>query len=78
MKDTLQTLIDIDMKTSGAVSAGTLDAIAAQGYAYKDGQLEKQTEPQADISTTANEPEAQPTRASIEKRLFIFAANFRA
>ena len=59
VKDTLQTLIDVDLKTSGEVSAGTLDAIAAQGYAYKDGQLEKQTEPQADISTTADEPEAQ-------------------
>lgn len=43
-KDTLQTLIDIDKKAQGQVTESTLEAIAAQGYSYKDGQLTKQSE----------------------------------
>ena len=42
VKDTLQMLVDIDLKNGGELSAGTLEAIAAQGYSYRDGQLEKQ------------------------------------
>ena len=44
VKDTLQTLIDIDKKSQGQVTESTLEAIAAQGYSYKDGQLTKQSE----------------------------------
>ena len=50
VKDTLQTLIDMDRKTHGEVTESTLEAIAAQGYSYKDGQLTKQSE----------QPEAEP------------------
>ena len=50
VKDTLQTLIDMDRKTHGEVTESTLEAIAAQGYSYKDGQLTKQSE----------QPEAKP------------------
>ncbi len=38
---TLQMLVDTDMQIYGEVSAGTLEAIAAQGYSYQDGQLTK-------------------------------------
>ena len=47
VKDTLQLLVDADMAAHGEVTDGTLEAIAVQGYSYRDGQLEKQTdEPQ--------------------------------
>ena len=42
VKDTLQMLVDADMRIYGDVTGKTLEAIAAQGYSYKDGQLEKQ------------------------------------
>ena len=44
---TLQTLIDADRAAHGEVTAGTLDAIQAQGYSYQDGRLTK-AEPQPD------------------------------
>lgn len=43
---TLQTLIGADMAAHGEVTAGTLEAIAAQGYSYRDGQLEKAAQEQ--------------------------------
>lgn len=46
VKDTLQTLIEADKRIYGDVTGKTLEAIAAQGYSYKDGQLEKQTQPE--------------------------------
>ena len=42
VKDTLQLLVDADKRIYGDVTGKTLEAIAAQGYCYKDGQLEKQ------------------------------------
>ena len=39
---TLQMLIDADIQASGEVTAETLEAIATQGYAYRDGSLLKQ------------------------------------
>ena len=42
VKDTLQLLVDADKRIYGDVTGKTLEAIAAQGYFYKDGQLEKQ------------------------------------
>ena len=42
VKDTLQLLVDADKRIYGDVMGKTLEAIAAQGYSYKDGQLEKQ------------------------------------
>ena len=42
VKDTLQMLVDADKRIYGDVTSKTLEAIAAQGYSYKDGQLEKQ------------------------------------
>ena len=44
VKDTLQMLIDADMAAHGEVTDSTLEVIATQGYSYRDGQLEKQTE----------------------------------
>ena len=41
-KDTLQLLVDADKRIYGDVTGKTLEAIAAQGYSYKGGQLEKQ------------------------------------
>lgn len=42
VKDTLQMLVDADKRIYGDVTGKALEAIAAQGYSYKDGQLEKQ------------------------------------
>ena len=42
VKDTLQLLVDADKRIYGDVTGKTIEAIAAQGYSYKDGQLEKQ------------------------------------
>ena len=44
VKDSLQMLVDADKRIYGDVTGKTLEAIAAQGYSYKDGQLEKQPE----------------------------------
>lgn len=38
----LQTLADTDLKTAGAVSAGTLEAIAAQGFSLVDGKVQRE------------------------------------
>ena len=57
VKDTLQTLIEMDMKSRGEVTDNTLEAIAAQGYSYVDGQLVK-AEPQPEQEP--QEPPAQP------------------
>ena len=38
---TLQMLVDTDMRLSGEVSQGTLDALAAQGYVLQGGQITK-------------------------------------
>ena len=46
VKATLQFFIDNDLKEHGELSDGTLEAIAVQGYAYRDGKLEKLAEPQ--------------------------------
>ena len=45
VKATLQMLIDADIQTAGEVTAETLEAIATQGYAYRDGNLVKQDTP---------------------------------
>ena len=37
----LQMLVDTDMQISGEVSQGTLDALAAQGYALQDGIVQR-------------------------------------
>ena len=42
VQDTLQMLVDADKRIYGDVTGKTLEAIAAQGYSYKGGQLEKQ------------------------------------
>lgn len=41
VKATLQFFVDSDIKERGELSDGTLEAIAVQGYEYRDGQLEK-------------------------------------
>ena len=38
---TLQMLVNTDMQISGEVSQGTLDALAAQGYALQDGAVQR-------------------------------------
>ena len=50
VKDTLQMLVDADKRIYGDVTGKTLEAIAAQGYSYKDGQLEKQ-QPEATLDS---------------------------
>ena len=62
VKDTLQTLIDIDKKAQGQVTESTLEAIAAQGYSYKDGQLTKQSEqPEAKSQEQPEAPKEEQT-----------------
>ena len=42
VKDSLQLLVDADKRIYGDVTGKTLEAITAQGYSYRDGQIEKQ------------------------------------
>jgi len=54
VKSTLQMLIDTDMRVHGKVTENTLAAIAVQGYAYKDGSLDKLAatpQPEQDIDS---------------------------
>ena len=83
VKDTLQTLIDADKRVYGDVTGKTLEAIAAQGFTYRDGQLEKQ-QPQRDnplkaveqtveqndnmIDGIINNTPGAPTVADLEQR----------
>jgi antirestriction protein ArdC len=43
---TLQFFVDSDLKERGELSAGTLEAIAVQGYTYRDGDLVKLDDPE--------------------------------
>lgn len=43
---TLQFFVDSDLKERGELSDGTLEAIAVQGYIYRDGDLVKLDDPQ--------------------------------
>ena len=64
VKATLQMLIDADIQTAGEVTAETLETIATQGYAYRDGNLVKQDAPAAEAPTpeqAAAKPEASVT-----------------
>ena len=69
VKDTLQTLIDMDRKSHGEVTESTLEAIAAQGYSYKDGQLTRQSgQPKAEPQEQPEAPkEEQPTQEETEE-----------
>ena len=49
---TLQFFIDSDIKERGEVTESTLEAIAAQGYEYRDGKLEKSDAPQTAATLT--------------------------
>ena len=60
VRATLETLVEADQKIYGKVSQGTLEAIAAQGYSLKDGQLEKLSE-QPEQPETAETPEKTTT-----------------
>ena len=54
VKSTLQMLIDTDMRVHGKVTENTLAVIAVQGYAYKDGSLDKLAatpQPERDIDS---------------------------
>ena len=64
VKAMLQTLIDADVKTSGEVTQGTLDAIQTQGFVLSDdgtlqrGEASPAPEPQAEAPTL--DPAAEP------------------
>ena len=75
VKDTLQTLVDMDLKNGGEVSTGTLEAIAAQGYSYRDGQLEKQEQA---AQTPAAAPQEQPadTLTDLQKKAVEIAQKY--
>ena len=69
---TLQTMVDADKRIYGDVTGGTLEAIAAQGFTYRDGQLEKQ--PQGIHSFI----ESELNEAGIEFTHFKSAEQFQA
>ncbi len=75
VKATLQMLIDTDIQTAGEVTAETLEAIATQGYAYRDGNLVKQdtpTELQKKAAEIAKKYESLP----MQDRIGIIAQAF--
>ena len=68
-------LIDTDIQTAGEVTAETLEAIATQGYAYRDGNLVKQdtpTELQKKAAEIAKKYESLP----MQDRIGIIAQAF--
>lgn len=65
IKDSLQLLVDADKRIYGDVTGKTLEAIAAQGYSYKEGQLEKQ------------QPEATPDNLMTGETVRTPRGNFR-
>ena len=62
VKATLQMLIDADIQASGEVTADTMEAIAAQGYSYEDGQLTKRDAPE---QAAAEAPAPEKPEASV-------------
>ena len=74
VKAMLQTLIDADVKSTGEVTQGTLDAIQTQGFVLSDdGTLQRaeaqQEEPQAwnGIDGLLNEKPMMPEASSVER-----------
>ena len=72
VKDTLQMLVDADIAAHGEVTDSTLEAITTQGYSYRDGQLEKQSE------TVNSFVEKSLENAGIEFTHFESAEQFNA
>ncbi|MCE4768750.1 antirestriction protein ArdA, partial [Clostridioides difficile] len=70
VKATLQMLIDADIQASGEVTADTLEAIATQGYAYRDGNLVKQdaTEQQEDTGDDFSDIDPAAVREALAER----------
>ena len=62
VKATLQMLIDADLQATGELTSETLEAIATQGYSYRDGQLTKQEVPAAEAPAPEQAP-AKPETA---------------
>lgn len=67
VKATLQMLIDADIQASGEVTADTLEAIAAQGYSYENGNLTKQP-PQEDIEDDFSDIDPAAVREALAER----------
>lgn len=67
VRATLETMMEADQKIYGEVSAGTLEAIAAQGYSLKDGQLEKQA-PQPE-ATQPQQAETATMKAAAQEQI---------
>ena len=75
VKATLQMLIDADIQATGELTAETLEAIATQGYAYRDGNLVRQdapTELQKKAAEIAQKYESLP----MQERIGIIAQAF--
>ncbi len=67
VKATLQMMIDADIQASGEVTADTLEAIAAQGYSYENGNLTKQP-PQEDIADDFSDIDPAAVREALAER----------
>lgn len=65
VKTMLQLLIDADIRASGVVTEGTLEAIATQGYTYQCGRLTKLTDLQMKAVEIAKRYENLSTQGKI-------------
>ena len=75
VKATLQMLIDADLQATGELTSETLEAIATQGYSYRDGNLVRQdtpTELQKKAAEIAQKYESLP----MQDRIGIIAQTF--
>ena len=75
VKATLQMLIDADLQATGELTSETLEAIATQGYSYRDGNLVRQdtpTELQKKAAEIAQKYESLP----MQDRIGIIAQAF--
>ena len=74
VKATLQMLIDADLQATGDLTSETLEAIATQGYSYRDGNLVRQdtpTELQKKAAEIAQKYESLPMQDRIDRKSVV-------
>ena len=75
VKATLQMLIDADLQATGELTSETLEAIATQGYSYRDGNLVRQDTP-TELQKKAAEIAQKYASLPMQDRIGIIAQTF--
>ena len=75
VKATLQMLIDADLQATGELTSETLEAVATQGYSYRDGNLVRQDTP-TELQQKAVEIAQKYESLPMSERIGIIAQAF--